>query len=365
MPDNWYSVKNAGDVVSPALLVYPERIEENIKRMIRIAGKADVLRPHVKTHKMSEVIRLQVSHGITKFKCSTIAEADVAASAGGSDVMLAMQPVGVNIDRFFNLMNKYPSVKFSAIVDNMDTFRLIESQAQNQKMQVNLWVDVNNGMNRTGISPTKEARKLYLAIAIGSYCHAEGLHVYDGHLHESDVELRRLKCESAFEAIDKLIFYIRDSGLERPLVVAGGTPTFPFHAGKKYIQTSPGTCLLWDWGYSERMPDLEFVHAAVLLTRVVSKPADHLICLDLGHKAIAAEMPHPRIRFFDLHVEKFVNHSEEHLVIESRHAGKYRCGDLIYGIPWHICPTVPRYPFAYTVHNNMIDGMWKVDARDR
>ena len=77
--DKWYMIENVEDVNSPALLVYPDRIEQNIRKMIEIAGNVNLLRPHVKTHKMAEIIRLQMKHGIHKFKCATIAETEMVA----------------------------------------------------------------------------------------------------------------------------------------------------------------------------------------------------------------------------------------------------------------------------------------------
>lgn len=314
---------------------------------------------------MSEIVRLQVAQGITRFKCSTLAEADITASAGGTDVLLAMQPVGQHIEGFFRLMAKYRNTRFSVIVDDFSVVNRVSQIAEERKTTADLWVDINNGMNRTGISPGKQAFELYAAIAGNPHLKIRGLHVYDGHIRDRELIDRHVHCENDFKPVRQLISDIVQSGLEKPVVVAGGTPTFPIHARREDTETSPGTCLLWDSGYDEKFPDLNFLQAAVLLMRVVSKPAENLICLDLGHKAVAAEMPHPRIKFFELKPVNFINHSEEHLVVEPSDASNYSCGDLIYGVPWHICPTVPRYPFAYTVQENRIVGRWVVDARDR
>ena len=78
----WYTVSNVADIPSPALLVYPDRVEENIRRMIAVAGGVGRLRPHMKTNKLPEVVRMHIDQGITKFKCATIAEAEMAATAG-------------------------------------------------------------------------------------------------------------------------------------------------------------------------------------------------------------------------------------------------------------------------------------------
>src|SRR4051794_11224572 len=118
MSNAWYLVGNVQEVDSPALLVYPDRIEENIRRMIRLARGVERLRPHVKTHKMSEVMRLKLAAGIKKFKCATIAEAEMAASCGAPDVLLAYQPVGPKIARLIRLIRSFPGTKFSTIADD-------------------------------------------------------------------------------------------------------------------------------------------------------------------------------------------------------------------------------------------------------
>ena len=91
---DWYRIANEDEISSPALLIYPDRIAENIRRMIAIAGAASRLRPHVKTHKMPEVIRLCLAQGIDRFKASTIAEVEMTAGAGGRDILLAYPVVG-------------------------------------------------------------------------------------------------------------------------------------------------------------------------------------------------------------------------------------------------------------------------------
>lgn len=363
--DPWYIVKTAAELSTPALLVFPDRVEANIQLMVRTAGGPDRIRPHVKTHKMSDVVRLKIKQGISRFKCSTLAEAEMVALCGGRDIMLAMQPVGPHIKRFLRLQKGYPQSRFSTLVDTDSIVEQVASLASAHKQETDLWLDINNGMNRTGISPGEDAFRLYVKISNLPYIHVRGLHVYDGHIHESNLAERRRICEKDYEPVASLINSIKMAGIPAPVVVAGGTPTFPIHISRVNTETSPGTCVLWDSGYSANFPDLHFLPAAVLMTRVVSKPGRNLLCLDLGHKAIAAEMPHPRISLLDIPVNRFVSHNEEHMVLESPLAEQWQPGDVLYGIPWHICPTVPRYKSAYVVRNGMIEGEWQVDARDR
>ena len=57
--------------------------------------------------------------------------------------------------------------------------------------------------------------------------------------------------------------------------------------------------------------------------------------------------------------------NEEHLVLEAGAGHSYKVGDILYGIPFHICPTVALYERAITVEEGKITGEWKIVARDR
>ena len=361
----WYIVNNVEDIPSPSLLVYPDRVEVNIMRMKAISGEVNLLRPHVKTHKMPEIIRFQMKHGINKFKCATIAEAEMVAHTGAKDILLAIQPVGPNIERFFKLKQQFPATKFSCIVDSEEVVFKLSEAARAASLEANLYIDINNGMNRTGISPGQGAARLFKLITDQPGLKAEGLHVYDGHIHEHNFSEREKACNEAFKPVSELADELRKT-ITRPLpIIAGGTPTFPIHATRRGVETSPGTVLLWDYGYSSTFTDLDFLHSAVLLTRIVSKPGKDLICLDLGHKAIGSEMPQPRVKFPDMDNYDIIGHNEEHMVIRSELAGNMKTGDVLYGIPYHICPTVDRYDMVTVVRHGMASDEWKVEARRR
>src|SRR5437667_192164 len=333
--------------------------------MIRIAGGVAHLRPHMKTHKMPELIRRQLERGITRFKCATIAEAEMTAAAGAEDVLLAYQPVGPNVERFLALAAQFPSVRFSCTVDNPGSARLLSDAAARSAARLEVLVDLDIGQHRTGIAPGSGAVELYRLITTLPGLAPGGLHAYDGHIQDSDVPVRTAACEAAFAPVESLRSELEREGLSVPRVVAGGTPTFPMHAQRGDVECSPGTCVLWDAGYVKKLPDLDFLPAALVLTRVVSKPAADRLCLDLGHKAIASEMPHPRVVFLNLSDANAVAHNEEHLVVQTAHAAAFKVGDCLYGIPWHICPTVALHSEAVVVENGMAARRWKIAGRER
>src|SRR5580698_1214013 len=147
----WYEISNVSDVDSPALLIFPDRVEENVRRMIVMAGGPQRLRPHVKTHKLAEVVRMQMALGITKFKCATIAEAEMAAGCGAPDVLLAYQPVGPKAQRLIQLIKKFPRTSFAAIVDDAGVVRALSDLAVKAGTKIKLLLDLDCGMHRCGV----------------------------------------------------------------------------------------------------------------------------------------------------------------------------------------------------------------------
>jgi len=359
-PSHWHEIANPDEVASPALLVDPDRVTANIDRMIaRVGGNRSRLRPHVKTHKMPAVMRLQLAAGITKFKCATIAEAEMAAAAGAPDVLLAYQPVGPNVDRLAKLRDLFPETSFAAIADCEDILHVLNRRFRDRPLRI--FIDVDCGMGRTGI-PVGEAAALHGLAESLPGLEAEGLHVYDGHLHDPDPAVREHRMVDAFEPVHRLVEEIRPR-----TVIGGGSPTFALHASRETWECSPGTTLFWDAGYGEKLPDLEFLPAAWLLTRIVSKPGAGKVCLDLGHKAVAAENPLSRRARFPIwpHAEPIMQ-SEEHLVLALPEASELSVGLPVAAIPIHICPTVALHAEAFVVRQGRATGeIWEIQARNR
>ena len=360
----WYTIENNEHLITPNLAVYPERIQYNIESMVGIAGSPGRLRPHIKTHKIREIVTMQQEAGITKFKCATIAEAELLASCQADDILLAMQPVGENVDRLFKLAEAYSNSSFSCLVDDPGVYERLDLKARETGISMGIFLDLNTGMNRTGITPGPEAENLYKRIAGSDHLNCRGLHAYDGHIRDTDLVTRKKRCDTAFEPVDLIREKMEKEGFPISEVIAGGSPTFPVHAQRESVVLSPGTTLLWDVRNALDLPDMDFLQAAVLLTRVVSKPSANRLALDLGHKAIAPEMPFPRVQIMGLEHTKQVGHSEEHLVLESEHFDRIQVGQLFYAIPMHVCPTVCKYPGVLVVNNHRVTDSWEVAARD-
>ncbi|MGI8635257.1 MAG: alanine racemase, partial [Segetibacter sp.] len=202
--NNWYEIENIDSIDSPALIIYKERVEENIRVLFSMIDDVKRLRPHVKTHKTKEVSLMLMEAGINKFKCATIAEAEMLAMAGAPDVLLAYQPFGPKLQRFILLIKKYPATTFSCLVDNAAAAKSVAEAAVKNNSIIHVYIDLNVGMNRTGITPDDGAIDLYEICASLDGLQVQGLHVYDGHFRAQDFEQRKKDSDKAFEQVNNL-----------------------------------------------------------------------------------------------------------------------------------------------------------------
>lgn len=366
--DSRYAIADTHEIISPAMVVYEDILMENIAQMITIAGNANRLRPHCKTHKMQEVAELQLKLGITKHKCATFAEAEMLALAGVKDIFLAYNLVGPNILRAVAFLEKFPDVTLAVTADHAAPIAALSEAMSAAGRTVDVVLDMDTGLHRTGVPVGPEAKKLYEQIAHSPGLRAGGLHLYDGQNHQTPLDERTAAVMSVWEPVAKFRDELVAADLPVPKIVCGGTGSFPVFAQIQdaAIELSPGTCVFHDAGYGEMFPDLNFSPAQMILTRVISRTADDLMTLDLGYKACASDRPAGRrLLFPDLPEAVEALQNEEHLVLKTPLAKNYQPGDELLAIARHACPTSAVHKQAYVVKGGKLVGHWDVVARDR
>jgi len=363
--DSLYRIDNIEELDSPALVVFPDRVKENIRVLKEFVPDVTRLRPHVKTNKCAEVCAMMMAEGIKKFKFATIAEGEMLASIGAPDILMAYQPIGPRQLRFINLVKKFPATKFSCLVDNEQIATQLSELVVKEDLVLNVFLDLNVGMNRTGVLP-ENALVLYKFCESLKNISVIGLHAYDGHNREADLAVRTAGCDAGYERVKKLHQSIEKESGKNLTIVTSGNTTISIHAKKKNVEVSPGTFIFWDYGYHKQFAEQPFVFAALLVTRIISKPDEETICVDLGHKAVASENPlENRVHFLNAPELVAAGHSEEHLILKAGKNNSYKVGDVLYGVPFHICPTVALHETLAVVENNNVVGSWQVVARKR
>jgi D-serine deaminase-like pyridoxal phosphate-dependent protein len=365
MTRDWFEVENVETIPSPALLLYPERIQANLRTMLRQAGDASRLRPHVKTHKLRPIVDMKLAEGITRFKTATLVETQMVAAAGGPDILWAYQPVGPQVESLIELSLRYQNTRFSTLIDDLSAAQRLSQAAVKRGQVLNVFVDLNVGMNRTGIAIGPQARQLYEQLLQMPGVMPVGVHAYDGHIRAADLVERRRQWTPVADSVENFREELTRILGTAPQVVAGGSSTSGLWLERSQVEVSAGTTTLWDYGQTKTCPESEIIHAAVLLARVISRPAEGLLCLDLGHKAVAAEMPQPRVQWFGLESAEVVSQSEEHLVLRTEQAADYPVGRVLYGLPYHICPTTALYDEVWPIRRGRAEDRWVVTARGR
>ena len=358
-----YYFDNAHQINSPSLLVYPSILGNNIDNALQLmSGENSYLCPHIKTVKSKEPLYMAMQRGIRSFKCSTIVEAQLLGMVGAERALICYQMTEDKMKPLAAIRSSYRGTSFATVVDNFDSAKMLFDHFTRDSVEV--YIDVDVGMHRTGLSIEKvpdlveKIKKLKRLTIVG-------IHSYDGHVHDSNQELRKKNTEEIFQKLLELKDVIQKKLSRKLQLVLGGSPSFPFYAEKFDVLCSPGTFFLWDYGYGKSFPELPFKPSALILTRIISKPTSKILCFDLGYKAIASDPPQPRLYFTDIPDYKILSQYEEHLVVSVPDASIYEVGEKFLAIPFHICPTVNLYDKLTVIENKKFNGFWEVIARNR
>jgi len=365
-----YRVSNIEDVLTPALMVYPEIISSNIAKTLHLLdGDANRWRVHVKTAKLEYALHMMAERGVLNFKCATTLELLVACRSGAKDVLVAYPMVGANARRVSEIADAYPHVRISILAENDDQVR------QWQGTRVGVFLDINPGMNRTGIEQRHGAEVARLARAVmDADLEFRGLHYYDGQYGGLEEHERTAAAHAGYENLLKVVSEVARSGVSVPEVITAGTPTLPCSLayegfrGQKFVhRVSPGTIAYNDATSLAQLPAEYGLRPAVLvLTRVVSRPRTGVITCDAGHKAVSADAGVPTCVVVGPPQLTPLSPSEEHLpmAVAGDGAGP-EVGEALYLLPRHVCPTVNNFDWALLVRNGNVEAVEKVTARGR
>jgi len=368
--DPRYEVRGIEDVMTPALVVYPEIIASNIERTVELlSGDADRWRVHIKTAKLGYTLRMMIERGIRNFKCATTLELLVACQCGAADVLLAYPSVGANARRVREIAEEFPKVRVSVLAENAGQLERWRGS------RVGIFLDINPGMNRTGIEEGHGGQIFDLVRAIGAAgLEFRGVHYYDGQHREPDERERNKAAHHGYHRLLELVKEIERIGIRVPEVITAGTPTLPsslsfegFRDAGFIHRVSPGTVVYSDASSLAQLAEKYGYRPAVLvLTRAVSHPRTGMVTCDAGHKAVSADAGVPTCVVVGHPELTPLSPSEEHLPLEvAGDATGPQVGEALYLLPRHICPTVNNFDDALLVRGGAIESVEKVSARGR
>lgn len=367
--DSRYAVSGMDEVLTPALVVYPDAVASNIAQTLRLlGGDADRWRVHIKTAKLAYTLRMLVERGVKNFKCATTLELLTACQSGAEDVLVAYPVMAANARRVREIADQHRALRISVLAENEDQVR------QWRGSRVGIFIDVNPGMNRTGVEQSDREKVLALAKAIGNAgVEFRGLHYYDGQYGAFDEHERTAAAHAGYGRLLGLVGELERSGIRVPEVVTAGTPTFPaslaypgFRQASFIHRCSPGTVIYHDATSLAQLPqEYGYMPGVLVVTRVVSHPHEGILTCDAGHKAVSADAGVPTCVVLGHPELTPLGPSEEHLPMKSAKLPGPVVGEVLYLLPRHVCPTVNNFDCALRVRSGRIEAVERVSARGR
>ncbi|MFC3337256.1 alanine racemase [Paracandidimonas soli] len=324
---------------TPCFVVFEGAVLHNLRMTADRCGGIGRLMPHVKTHRAGWIVSRLVEEGVAAFKVATVAEASMVLAAGASRVLWAYPTVNArHLASFLGLARQHPQASLGALVDSRQGLDAWRSAVQPGFWPDNLHlhIDLDPGLGRTGAPIEAETLELALgAHELGSF---GGWHVYDGHIHDRDIKLRRSQVAALADRLRPLVARGAAAGLASE-VIAGTSYSFDLWPGDLATYVGPGS-----WAYSSSQHDADLPHlqwkpAAFVLATVISRHGSR-ITLDAGSKAIAPDKPMADRFRWD---SPIVLMNEEHVVVD---AGGLDVGDRVMLLPRHACTTAYLYSEA-------------------
>lgn len=347
-------------VDTPALLLELDSLRHNIDKMASFfANRRCRLRPHFKSHKCTQIARLQLQAGAVGMTCAKLGEAEVLAEAGIRDILIANEIVGpLKIERLVALCARANPM---VAVDSAGNVRMLSAQAAAAGVTVRVLVEVDIGMGRCGVAPGQPAADLAALVKSLPGLKFEGLQGYEGHCVDlRDADERAGQARAAIALLVNTRRLIERAGIEVHIVSGGGTGTYDINRETDGIdEVQAGSYAAMDWWYGDIRP--EFRQAMSLLTTVVSRPKPRIAIIDVGRKGVGAEWGPPRLKNAeDGRVISYT--SEEHMTIELSENREINVGDRIEIIPSHGCTTSNLYREFVVHQNGKVIAIWPIEG---
>lgn len=357
---------------TPSLLLNLNTLEENLQGIIDFTTANEVnYRPHIKTHKSVDIAKMQMEKGAVGITVATAGEAEVMAAGGIGDILIAYPIASV---KKLERIEKITSIaKIILTVDSTEQASLINNFFERKKIQLDVWIKVNSGLNRCGVESeevvdlAKHIKQLRALSLQGIFTHAG--HSYAAASHE---EIEKIALEEA-HAVIRSSELCEQAGIHIKHRSVGSTPTYQMSGVVDGItEVRPGNAVFLDMvQVGLGVASVENCALTVLSSigsikpnRIVIDAGSKTLNLDKGAHGNESITGHGYIQEYPhLTLERL---SEEHGVIPlSEEVKDLHITDKLTIIPNHACTVVNLFE-EYIVHRDgTIVDTWKVHARGR
>lgn len=358
------------ELQTPAILVDLDILEHNIKRYQGLCDKHNKqLWPMIKTHKSTDIAKMQLEAGATGFLCGTLDECEGICAAGVKNIMYAY-PVAspANIQRVIELSKK---CNFIIRLDSLDSAKMISEAAASTGAKVNYTIIVDSGLNRFGVQPENVVAFANSLKGLTGLIF-KGISTHPGHVYSaSKREDIQKYVEDEKGAVNKAVNSLTAAGYSLELITSGATPTFFGSVDDEYINVfHPGNYVFNDVFQMSTATANESDCALTVYTTVISHPwKDRLIC-DAGAKCLGLDQGahgNASIKgygYVKRHREITVSSlSEEVGKLHVMGATELKVGNKIEIIPNHACSSANLTSFLVGCRGDKVERIIEVDLR--
>jgi D-serine deaminase-like pyridoxal phosphate-dependent protein len=352
-------------IPTPAAVLDLDAFERNILKMrdrAKAAGLA--LRPHAKSHKCAAIAHRQIEAGAVGICCAKLAEAEAMAAAGVGSILVTSPIAGaLSAQRAARLAMDIAD--FRIVVDHVDGVGELAAAAQGP---VQVLIDVDPGMGRTGVGSVEQALEVARAIATHANLKLLGVQCYGGHWqHMEGANARAAAVADGMAYLATVIAALRQAGGDIQVVTGGGTGSFAADAAQGVLtEVQPGSFAFMDREYRDALgedPDGAFEQALSIAATVISANHSQWVTLDAGLKAFATDGPLPVALTPKFAESAYRFFGDEHGRLMRPQGQEVVRGERVDFVPPHVDPTLDRYDVIHFVRRDVLVEIAPLEAR--
>jgi D-serine deaminase-like pyridoxal phosphate-dependent protein len=348
---------------TPVLTVDIEAMQRNLDKMMAILEGSKIrLRPHLKTAKSPALAHLMIQAGAVGVCAAKLAEAEVLANAGITDILLTSEVAGAGkVERLVALASRLPD--FKAVVDNQPVVEQIARLARERGVTVKLLIELDVHTGRSGVVTPEGVLDLANAIRDTDGVEFVGVHGYAGHAQVRPEDERIERNGPAMEILAETVELLKEQNHDVRYVTGGGTGTCAMDVENGVLnEVQAGSFLLMDVLY--RNAGVPFENALRCQTTIISRPtAERAVC-DAGGKTMSHDGGPPEVE--NRPGVRYLRGSDEHgsiAVDPAELEGELKVGDIISLLPSHVCTTINLHDVLVGVRNGVVEAVWPIEAR--
>jgi D-serine deaminase-like pyridoxal phosphate-dependent protein len=362
------------DLDTPCLLLDLGILEENLEKMQMSANGANKkLRPHAKTHKCSTLAKKQLEKGAVGVCVAKVSEAEALVNAGVHGVLVTgALAVEQKVKRLTALLPKSPSLM--SVIDHPSNIDLLENSLVSCGQKMDVLVDLDIGLHRTGVSPNRGLELAELVLA-SDHLNLKGIQAYAGHVqHMHDYDNRKKASTESLRLAVGVFQQLQNKETHCTILSASGTGTSDIDLFvPELTELQVGSYALMDAEYmaikTADSKDLSnrLRPALTLLTSVVNVSHDTHVTVDAGLKSLYRDGASPRVVTMEYSGLKYDWFGDEYgkLSREKRPGLLPQLGTALELVVSHCDPTVNQFDCFHIVRGDDVVDKWPIDLRGK